>query len=120
MLDRRKNFRGRVYYGARIAFNERRSTMDGIIRDFSERGACVDAEHLPRLLEECDLTVDSKGIAFRARMVWQRGRRAGFAFSDPRHLPVPMTLDWALRLRAAERTNKALLQRMTQLLGSAI
>jgi hypothetical protein len=115
MLDRRKNFRGRVYYGARIVFSNRRATMNCILCNFSDAGAQVDVENLPRLFEECDVTIDRKGIAFRARMIWQRGRRAGFAFRDPRQVPVPMTLDWALRLRAAERANRALLQRVEQL-----
>jgi hypothetical protein len=117
MLERRKHFRSRVYYGARIAFNERRSTMSCILRNFSDAGAQVDAENLPRLFEECDVTIARKGMAFRARMIWQRGRHAGFAFRDPRQMPVAMTLDWALRLRATERANKALLRRVEQLTG---
>lgn len=117
MLDRRKNFRSRVYYGARITFNNRRATMACILRNFSDAGAQADVEHLPRLFEECDVAVDRKGIAFRARMIWQRGRYAGFAFRDPRQVPVAMTLDWALRLRATERANRALLQRVEQLTG---
>lgn len=115
MLDRRKNFRGRVYYGARIAFNERRSTMSCILRNFSHAGVRADIVNPGLLADEFDLTVAAKGLAFRARMVWQRGGEAGLAFRDPRQVPVAMTLDWALRLRAAERANRALLQRVEQL-----
>jgi hypothetical protein len=115
MLDRRKSCRGRVYYGARIAFNERRSTLSCILRNFSLAGARADIEDPNLLADEFDLTIDSKGLAFRAHKIWQRGRAAGFAFRDPRQVSVAMRLDWALRLRAAERANKVLQQRIAQL-----
>lgn len=115
MLDRRRHFRGRVYYGARIAFNNRNSTMDCLIRNFSERGARVELDNACMISDEVDLTVERKGLAFRARMIWRRDGEAGFAFRRAKHVAVPMTLDWALRLRATERANKMLLQRVEQL-----
>lgn len=115
MLDRRKAFRGRVYYGARIAFNERRSTIDCIIRNFSTDGAKVDLADSCALSDEVDLTVARKGLAFRGRMLWRRNGQAGFQFRDPKNVPVAMTLDWALRLRASERATRALLAQVERL-----
>jgi hypothetical protein len=115
MLDRRKNFRGRFFYGARIAFNERRSTMDCLIRNFSDQGARIELDSGFVISDEVDLVVDRKGLAYRARMVWRRGGQAGFALRRGKHVEMPMTLDWALRLRAAERVNKTLLEKLTQM-----
>ena len=115
MLDRRKSFRSRVYYGARITFNERRSTMDCLIRNVSEQGVRVELDNADVISDEVDLVINRKGLAYRARMIWRRNGQAGFAFRNNRHVPTPMTLDWALQLRAVERANKTLLQKLGQL-----
>jgi hypothetical protein len=108
MLERRKQFRGRVYYGGRVAFNERCSTLDCVIRNFSDDGAKLDIANACLLSGEIDLTIPRKGLAFRGRVIWQRGGQAGFAFVAPPAIRSVMTLDWALRLRASERSNKAM------------
>ena len=113
MLERRQSFRGRVYYGGRIAFNGRKSTVDCIVRNFSSAGAKVEFENTAILPDHVDLTIDHKGVSFLAHMIWRRNNEAGFLFRTP--VPVnseisnsEMSLDWALRLRAGERANKAL------------
>ncbi|QDM17499.1 PilZ domain-containing protein [Tardiphaga sp. vice352] len=115
MLDRRSTFRSRVYYGGSVAFNERRSKLDCTIRNYSDRGALVDLGNVDLLAGEFDLTIPHKGLAFRARLIWRRSGRAGFAFRDHRSVPTQMTLNWALRVRAMERANKALTRRVEQL-----
>ena len=115
MLERRKSFRGRVYYGGRIAFNGRQSTMDCIVRNFSDDGAKVEFDTTRLITGEVDFTIEQKGFAFRARMIWRRGDHAGFLFRDPRHTETNATLDWAMRLRASERVNRDLLQRLDRL-----
>ncbi|NVN86670.1 MAG: PilZ domain-containing protein [Rhodopseudomonas sp.] len=86
MLDRRKISRGRVYYGGRIAFNQRKSTIDCIVRNFSPSGAKVELAPAANLPDEVDLTIERKGLAVLARMVWRHQDQAGFAFRNPRHL----------------------------------
>jgi hypothetical protein len=112
MLDRRKSCRGRVFYGGRIAFNGRQSTMDCLVRNFSDGGARVEFGGTPLITDEVDLTIDRKGLAFRASMIWRRGDHAGFVFRNPRQVATPMPLDWALRLRASERATRELLQQV--------
>ena len=116
MLDRRRHVRGRVYYGGRIAFNGRSSTMDCIVRNFSDAGAKLEFAHPAILSGEVDLSIERKGMAFFARMVWRRRNEVGFAFRQPHPLHGEgMTLDWALRLRASERANRALRQHVATL-----
>lgn len=115
MLDRRKQFRNRVYYGGSVAFNQRRSKLDCTIRNYSDGGALIDLDNADLLAGEFDLSIPRKGLAFRARLIWRRSGRAGFAFRDHRSIATQMTLDWALRFRAMERANRALTQRLEQL-----
>ena len=46
MLDRRQLPRNRVYYGGRVAFNSRSSTVDRVVRNFSLFGAKIEFEKL--------------------------------------------------------------------------
>ena len=115
MPERRRHFRGRVYYGGRMTFNERSSTMDCIVRNFSDGGAKVDVAYAGLLTDEMDIAIPCKGVAFRAHMVWRRDNQAGFVFRTSRAAQSVMTLDWALRLRASERSNRALRQSLDAL-----
>lgn len=115
MQDRRRCFRGRVFYGGRIAFNSRQSTMDCLVRNFSVLGARVEFGGTPLITDEVDLTVDRKGIAFSARMIWRRGDQAGFVLRNPRQVAAPMPPDLALRLRASERAIRELLRQVDRL-----
>jgi hypothetical protein len=115
MLDRRQKVRSRVYYGGLIAFNDRRSTMECVVRNFSDFGAKVEFENIAALPDEIDLTIPRKSHSWGARMIWRRANEAGFVFRDPKASNAPIPLDWAIRLRASERARKDLLRRLEQL-----
>jgi hypothetical protein len=115
MMDRREAFRGRVYYGGRLAFNDRKSTLDCIVRNFSQAGARVEINEAAILPDELDIMIERRSVAFLARVVWRREHEAGLVFRNPRHLNATISLDWALRVRASERANKALRAQVGQL-----
>jgi hypothetical protein len=115
MLDRRQNIRARVYYGGLIAFNTRNSTMECVIRNFSDLGAKVEFENTALLPDEVDFVIRRRAFSCRARIVWRRANQAGLAFRHPRQTNAPVPLDWAIRLRASERARKELLRRIEQL-----
>jgi hypothetical protein len=115
MIDRRQTFRGRVYYGGRIAFNARQSTIDCIVRNFSAAGAKVEFTNTAVLPEEIDLSIERKGVAFVANMIWRRQNEAGVVFRNQTHTAQTIPLDWALRLRAQARANKALRRQVDEL-----
>lgn len=48
-------------------------------------------------------------------MVWRRRNEVGLVFRQPRPVREAMSLDWALRLRASERANRALRQHIATL-----
>ena len=115
MNERRTCLRRRVFYGGRIAFNSRQSTMDCLIRNLSSEGARVEFGGTRLITDEVDLTIERKGMAFAARMIWRRGDHAGFVFRNPRQVAAPMPLDFAMRLRASERANRELLKQVDRL-----
>lgn len=115
MRERRQEFRGRVYYGGRLTFNDRQSTLDCIVRNFSQAGARIDVDEAAILPDELDITIERRSAAFLARIIWRRQHEIGLAFRNHWRLNAAMPLDLALRIRAGERANKALRAQVEQL-----
>jgi hypothetical protein len=116
MQDRRRMTRNRVYYGGRIAFNARSSTMCCTVRDFTALGARVEFEGAVLLPHSLDFAVERRGLSCRARIVWCDRNAAGLAFSDHQEATDIIPLDLARRLQASERANQQLKARIDQLL----
>jgi hypothetical protein len=86
MMDRREAFRGRVYYGGRLAFNDRKSTLDCIVRNFSQAGArCRDQRsgHPTRRTRHHDRTAQ-RCLSGAGRLA--PGARSRACFSKPEAL----------------------------------
>ena len=116
MIERRQNARARVIYSGVIAYDERRSTMDCVIRNFSEDGVKVEFDNTALLPDEIDLLIAKKSRSFNAKVVWRGEREAGLVFrSTGGNHPIP--LDWARRLRASESERRKLQGRIAQLLS---
>jgi hypothetical protein len=116
MIEQRQTLRSRVIYGGIIAFNERRSTIECIVRNFSDNGAKIELENPALLPDEVDLFIARKSRAFHAKMVWRQANLAGLAFGlVSRNEPVP--LEWARRLRFYEAERRELQGRIAQLLS---
>ena len=115
MQDRRQGARDKVLYGGVAAVNEHGSTMDCVVRNISDTGACVEFDTAARLPEEMNLTIARKGRSFLARMIWRQANKVGLAFrimtSD-----TPVS-DLDERLRRSEIKKRQLQRRIKQLLG---
>jgi hypothetical protein len=114
MPDRRQGVRDKVLYGGVAEINER-STMDCVVRNISEHGACVELYSAGTLPEEMNLTIARKGRSFLARLIWRQANKVGLAFrimtSDR---PVD---DLDERLRRSEIKKRQLQRRINELLG---
>ncbi len=99
-----------------IAFNERRSTIECIIRNFSDDGAKIEFENPALLPDEVDLFIAKKSRAFHAKLVWRQASAAGLAF-DAVARNAPISLDWARRLRHCKSERRELQSRIAQLLS---
>jgi hypothetical protein len=117
VLERRQYQRNRVYYGGMLAFNARNSTLDCVVRNFSQRGAKIEFENSAMLPDRVDFEVARKGLSCLARLVWRDQNAAGLMFSEKREMGDVVSLDWARKLRASERTNRRLKSRLDQILS---
>lgn len=115
MQDRRERVREKVFFGGVAEFNERGSTVDCVVRNLSETGACIEVDAPTRVPEEMQLTIARKGRSFLARMIWRQANRVGLAFRDMlTDAPVD---DLDARLRRSEKKKRQLQRRINDLLA---
>jgi hypothetical protein len=114
MIERRKNPRLRTFFGGVIAFNRRSSTMDCLVRNFSDRGAKVTFTDTATVPDEFDLTIQRKERAFGPDGVALEGRGRGRVPRSRRSLRAhPARL--GRRVRDCRAENAALKRRVAQL-----
>jgi hypothetical protein len=116
MVERRQSTRARVIYGGVLAYNRRQSSIEGVIRNFSEDGAKVEFDNPAVLPDVVDLLIAKKDRAFTARIAWRQANEAGLAFQSLEQ-DAPIPLDWARRLRACEAERRELQGRIAKLLS---
>ena len=115
MQDRRHSVRDKVLLGGVAEVSDSGSTMDCVVRNFSEDGACIELEAPATLPDEVQLTIARKGCAYRATIVWRHANRYGVSL---RAMPAPSTpADIATRLRQSEKKKRELQRRINELLG---
>jgi len=117
MLDRRQLPRSRVYYGGRVAFNARNSTIACVVRNISMFGAKIEFECAALVPDEVDFEIERKAISCTARLVWRSRDAAGLVFANVHEESGVVPLAWARKLRASERTNRRLQSRLDQILS---
>jgi hypothetical protein len=116
MIERRQSARARVIYGGVLAYHRRQSTIECVIRNFSEDGAKVEFDNPAMLPEVIDLLIAKKDRAFTAKIAWRQANQAGLAFQSVQQ-DAPIPLDWARRLRACEAERRELQDRIAKLLS---
>jgi PilZ domain len=115
MRDRRESVRDKVFMGGLVETNDRRSTMDCVVRNFSDSGACVEFASAAPVSDEINLKISRKGRAFLARMIWRQANRVGLAFRAMVTDTPESDLD--ARLRESEKKKRQLQRRINELLG---
>ncbi|MGN7127350.1 MULTISPECIES: PilZ domain-containing protein [Methylorubrum] len=86
--EKRQETRKRTFLKGRIHFNKGASSMDCLIRDFSEMGARLELSETNTLPESFDLYIPQKEMTLRSNLRWRRGDAVGVAFSEA-HKPAP-------------------------------
>ena len=115
MQDRRESVRDRVFMGGVAEINGRSSSMDCVVRNFSDTGACVEFNSVARIPEEMNLKITSKGRSFLAHLIWRQANRVGLAFRAMISDTPESDLD--ARLRRSEKKKRQLQRRINELLG---
>jgi PilZ domain len=115
MQDRRHEVRDRVFLGGVAEINDSGSTMDCVVRNLSDRGACVELESAAKIPDEMRVTIARKGRSYLTRMIWRHANRVGLAFKTMvTDAPVD---DFDVRLRRSEAKKRQLQRRIKELLG---
>jgi hypothetical protein len=115
VLNRRQSQRDKVLYGGVAEINERGSTLDCVVRNISEGGACVEFDQAAKLPEEMNLTIPRKGRSFLAKMIWRQANRVGLAFRTI--MTDEPGSDFDERLRRSEIKKRELQRRIKELIG---
>ena len=114
MEERRKNFRGRTYLSGQIAFNNRCSTADCLVRNLTDEGAKIVFAAPATIPAEFDFTIHQKGDSRRTRIVWRREMEAGVAFLPTASNSV-VSIEAARKIRGLEAERETLARRIAQL-----
>lgn len=102
--ERRVGPRHKAFLRGRILFNNRQSSVDCTIRDYSQEGArlvCSDTVVVPDAIE---LEIPHRNEVVPAVVQWRRGGEVGVAFVREKHIPEQTTPEAALadRVRRLE------------------
>jgi hypothetical protein len=77
--EHRRAQRQRVYKAAQIAFNNRRASIDCVVRNLSDGGALLEVAS-PVGIPECfDLIVGGK-VVVPCQVIWRKEKRIGVEF----------------------------------------
>lgn len=115
MQDRRQSGRDKVLFGGVAEINERGLTMDCVVRNISDRGACIEIDETAKLPEKINLSIPRKGRSFLAHMIWRHANRVGLAFRTM--VTDPQSNDLDERLRRSQIKQRQLKRRIKELLG---
>ncbi len=115
MQDRRRTTRDRVLFGGVAELADRSSTMDCVVRNMSETGACIEIDPAARLPEQMNLAVARKGRSYLAEIIWRQANMVGLAFRTM--FSVTPESDLEQRLRRSEKKKRELERRIRRLLG---
>ena len=87
MKERRSVSRQKSFLQGRIYFNNRRSSVDCLIRDYSEQGARLKFSESADVPEAMELYIPNKEEIHRARVEWRSGNEMGVSFGEEIHSP---------------------------------
>jgi PilZ domain len=79
--ERRKKFRRRCYFGARVVFNDRCSTLNCTVKNLSGTGAQLSFVTMPILPDQIEILMDRRKTLAAANIVWRAGNTLGIAFA---------------------------------------
>jgi hypothetical protein len=123
MAERRTSSRQRSFLQGRIYFNNRRSSIDCLIRDYSETGARLTLSESVTVPEAMELYIPNREEVHRARVEWRSGNEVGISFGDEIRSPsiAPDAAQGELPARVQKLEEEvAALRRLTNALRAVI
>jgi len=117
MLDRRNEQRSRTYRGGQVAFNNRWSTMECLVRNLSEGGARIEFAEPAFIPDDLDLIVPLRGYSTSVRVVWRQARAMGVSFVE-KNTGTIIPIEVARQIRKLKTERDMLARRVKELSGS--
>jgi hypothetical protein len=119
VTERRSASRQKSFLQGRIFFNNRRTSVDCLIRDFSERGARLKFSSMIATPDVVELYVPNKDESYRAKVQWRNADEIGVGFdydeSSPPLVPGAPAADWSGRIHKLEHDVASLQRRLNEL-----
>lgn len=117
MDEQRKSGRTRTVLRATIIFNNRNSSIDCVVRNFSDVGAKIVIDESIGIPQQFELSVPQKGRSYLAKVVWRTRGETGIEFANELvgDQLIPVGHDLASQLRELKRENAALKKKCADL-----
>ncbi len=116
MSERRNASRHKSFLRGRIYYNNRRNSVDCLIRDISPGGARLTFSDAVTVPDVVDVYIPQKEQTLRASVHWRRGQEIGVTFSAEAAAPVPEQLPAAADLQVRVDRLEAELAQMKRML----
>jgi hypothetical protein len=85
--ERRTLLRKRSFLQGRLYFNNRRSSLDCLVRDISGQGAKLKVSDSIAIPEFVELYIPNKDETYRAKVQWRTGFEIGVTFENEQEAP---------------------------------
>ena len=85
--ERRTLLRKRSFLQGRLYFNNRRSSLDCLVRDISNQGAKLKVSDSIAIPEFVELHIPNKDETYRAKVQWRTGFEIGVTFENDQEAP---------------------------------
>lgn len=89
MAERRSSTRQKSFLQGRIYYNNRRASVDCLVRDISDTGAKLVFSGIVTIPDVVELYLSNKEAVRRVRVQWRRGDEAGVDFIDSAEVGAP-------------------------------
>ena len=117
--ERRTLLRKRSFLQGRLYFNNRRSSLDCLVRDISNQGAKLKVSDSIAIPEFVELHIPNKDETYRAKVQWRTGFEIGVTFDDdqatPSIVPSAGPADLLERVRRLEAEVASLHRKLNEL-----
>jgi hypothetical protein len=90
--ERRAVPRHKSLIQGRVYFNRRRSSMDCVLREFTDIGARLEFSNVAGLPSTFEVYVPSRDLYFQARTVWHKGNSLGVSWEPEESAHAPESL----------------------------
>jgi hypothetical protein len=119
MKERRAVSRKRSFLQGRIYFNNRRTSVDCLIREVSEHGARLKFASTTVTPDVMELHIPAREESYRAKVIWRNADEIGVTFNgderSPSLAPDTPSADWSSRIHKLERDMASLARKFNEL-----